>query len=50
MNAILLLPSGLAVASRLSEDPHTTVAVLEVGSNAENLPEVQLTWDSIVRI
>lgn len=31
---------GLAVASRLSEDPSVTVAVVEAGPNAEHLPEV----------
>ncbi|KAJ7511289.1 alcohol oxidase [Mycena galericulata] len=32
--------AGLAVANRLSEDEGVTVAVLEAGINAENLPEV----------
>ncbi|KLO09499.1 alcohol oxidase [Schizopora paradoxa] len=32
--------AGLAVASRLSEDPSVTVAVVEAGPNAEHLPEV----------
>ncbi|KAF8988179.1 alcohol oxidase [Cyathus striatus] len=33
---------GLAVASRLAEDASITVAVLEAGPNAENLPEVYI--------
>jgi hypothetical protein len=33
--------SGLTVANRLSENPAVTVAVLEVGSNVEDLPEVR---------
>lgn len=31
---------GLTVANRLSENPKVTVAVVEAGFNAENLPEV----------
>lgn len=32
--------SGLTVASRLAENKSVTVAVIEAGPNAENLPEV----------
>ncbi|KAG9223406.1 hypothetical protein CCMSSC00406_0007593 [Pleurotus cornucopiae] len=32
--------AGLAVASRLSEDPSVSIVVIEAGPNAEHLPEV----------
>ncbi|KDR69729.1 hypothetical protein GALMADRAFT_128311 [Galerina marginata CBS 339.88] len=32
--------AGLAVASRLTEDPNISVVVLEAGPNAENLPDI----------
>jgi len=36
-----IIRRGLAIASRLSEDPSITVAVLEAGPNVEHLPEVR---------
>ena len=33
--------SGLVVANRLTEDPSVTVAVIEAGPDAEDLPEVR---------
>ena len=40
IDEFVFLSRGLTIASRLTDDPNVTVAVIEAGPNAENLPEV----------